>query len=519
MQEPASQPNVLVGGSGGFSARFWLLAVLTGIGAGVSGGVLMRLLRAVQHFVWSYKAGEFVYGVEATSARRRVIVLLAAGILVGVARKILRYATGGHGGEVSEAIWFRSGRLPAISTLSRAVLSIVLVGLGASVGREGAPKQAGAVIGSKLADWERLSPSQRRVLAACGAGAGMAAVYNVPLGGALFALEVLLGTLALPLVLPALATSMVATAASWAIMAPRTTYSIPAYRLQPAQIAWAVIAGPLAGIAATLYVRLVGWADRRKPSGRQAIVIPIAVFGLLGLAAIRYPQLLGNGKDVVQATYINQLPFAILGVLLVLKPLATAGCLGSGTPGGLFTPTLTYGALFGALLGQGWGLIWAGAQPAVYAIIGSGAVLAATTEGPVSAIVLLLELTHRIDVLMVPLMIAVAGATLTGRLLDTRSIYSARIRLGETAAVAEARLDESAGPRESFAAGDMVSSSARYAVIVQRMLELGDKRPLRVVDDEGKVIGELHLDDVAHPDASIAPIETATAGDLVHRPR
>ncbi|HJU29259.1 MAG TPA: chloride channel protein [Candidatus Binataceae bacterium] len=487
------------------------------MGAGVGGGLLMRLLRAVQHFVWSYRAGEFVYGVEGASPGRRVIVLIAAGILAGLARKILRYATGGHGGEVSEAIWFRSGRFPAIRTLSRAVLSIVLVGLGASVGREGAPKQAGAVIASKLADWERLSASQRRVLAACGAGAGMAAVYNVPLGGALFALEVLLGTLALPLVLPALATSMVATAVSWTIMAPRTTYLIPSYHISQSQIVWAAIAGPLAGIAASLYVRLIGWADRRKPSGWRTIASPIVVFALLGVAAIAYPQLLGNGKDVVQATYVNQLPFAILGVLFVLKPLATAGCLGSGAPGGLFTPTLTYGALFGALLGQGWRLIWPGAQPATYAIIGSGAVLAATTEGPVSSVVLLLELTHRIDVLMVPLMLAVAGATLTGRLLDTRSIYSARIRLGEEAAVAEAP-SKPVGRMKASCGNDLVSSSARYSLVVQRMLAQGDNSSLRVVDDEGKVIGEIHMGDVAHPDASIAPIETATAGDLIRTP-
>lgn len=516
MREPPPQPNVLVAsGTGGFTAGFWVLIVLTGISAGVSAGLLMRLLRAVQHLAWSYKAGEFVHAVKSVSPRHRVIVLIAAGVLAGVARKILRYSTGGHGGEVSEAIWFRSGRLPAIRTLARAVLSIVLVGLGASLGREGAPKQAGAAFAGKLADWGRLSPPRRRVLVACGAGAGMAAVYNVPLGGALFALEVLLGTLALPLVLPALATSMVATAISWTLIAPRTTYIVPAYRLSASQIVWAAIAGPLAGLAAALYVRLIEWADRRKPSGWLMIVAPAAVFALLGVAAIRYPQLLGNGKDIVQAAYVDRLSLDMICVLLALKPLATAGCLGSGAPGGLFTPTLAYGALFGALLGFGWASIWPGAQPAIYAIIGSGAVLAAATEGPVSSIVLLLELTRRVDLLMVPLMLATAGAALTARMLSTRSIYSARLRLGEAAAVAEASVGKSAGAASD---SNVVSSSARYSVVVQRMLAHGANGPLRVVDDEGKTIGEIGIADVVHPDASIAPIETATAGDLARRP-
>jgi H+/Cl- antiporter ClcA len=508
---------VLVGGRGGFSARFWMLAVLTGVGAGIGGGVLMKLLRAVQQSAWSYKTGDFLHGVQATTPEHRVIVLAGAGLLAGLARKILRYACGGHGGEVSESIWFRSGRFPPIQTMARAVLSIVLVGLGASLGREGAPKQAGAVVASKLADWGSLPPSQRRVLAACGAGAGMTAVYNVPLGGALFALEVLLGTLALPLVLPALAASMVATAVSWTMLPQRHTYFTPVYALTASQIAWAIAAGPLAGIASMLYVHAIGWADRLKPAGWRMIASPLAVFALLGCAAIAYPELLGNGKDVVQETYLNQAPLAVICVLLALKPLATAGCLGSGAPGGLFTPTLTYGALFGAMLGHAWAFFWPGAQLGTYAIIGSGAVLAATTEGPVSALVLLLELTHHADALMVPLMLAVTGATLTGRLLDSRSIYSARIRLGEAAA--ESPSGKTAAGKTTSRDGNVVSSAARYAVVAQRILALGDHASaLSVVDDEGKLIGEIRAADVAHPDASMAPLETATAGDLARPP-
>ncbi len=247
---PASppQPNLFAGGGiGTLSLRFWLLVPLTGIGTGLGGGALMLLLRVVQHLCWSYRAGTFLAAVEQVGVGRRVGVLVGAGLIVGLYRCLSKSNPGGHGGELAEAIWFRSGRMPALATSLRAVLSIVIVAMGASLGREAAPKQLGAVAASTLAGRARLSPSERRLLVACGTGAGMAAVYNVPLGGALFALEVLLGTLTLPLVLPALAVSLVATGVSWLMLPDMPTYAIPAYGVSTALTVWAILAGPLAG--------------------------------------------------------------------------------------------------------------------------------------------------------------------------------------------------------------------------------------------------------------------------------
>ena len=199
------------GGPFGYSARFWILAAATGIGAGVCGGLLMLLLRAVQHLSWSYSRGTFLDAIEAAGSQQRIAVLLAAGLLIGAVRWRWQHQPGGHAGELAEAIWFHCGRLRPGRTIARAVLSIIAVGMGASLGREAAPKQTGAVIAALLANWTKLSSVEQRLLVACGAGAGMAAVYNVPFGGALFALEVLLGTLALPLIPAALATSLIAT--------------------------------------------------------------------------------------------------------------------------------------------------------------------------------------------------------------------------------------------------------------------------------------------------------------------
>ena len=242
-------------------------------------------------------------------------------------------------------------------------MSVVLVGMGASLGREGAPKQAGAVIANALSDRTRLSQEQRKLLVACGAGAGMAAAYGVPLGGALFAVEVLRGVLALRLVLPALLAAAVATAISWLALPNAPTYVVPPYGTTLSVVVWAALAGPIAGLVSVGYVRMIAWADFNKPKGWQRLVAPVLALGLLGAVSIEFPQVLGNGKDISQLAFTNQVAPLLLLTLLFLKPAVTVMCLGSGVPGGLFTPSLTLGALLGGVLGYVWGLLWPGTPP------------------------------------------------------------------------------------------------------------------------------------------------------------
>ncbi len=414
-----------------YGARFWMLVVLIGVGAGVGGAALMELLRAVQHLAWGYHSGDFLEGVKHTSSARRVLVLFIGGVVAGGGALALARA---KPADVSGSLWLRGARVPFWSSVASAVHSIVIVALGASLGREAAPQQVGAGVASWLSEWAKLPDWQRRLLVACGAGAGMAAVYNVPLGGALFALEVLLGTLTLPLVLPALATSLIATAVAWVVLPIAPTYTIPTYPVSARVVVWAVIVGPLAGLAAIGWIRLVALAHSlRPPSAWLRLTAPIAVFTALGALAIAYPQLLGNGKPVVQLALVAKLSVALLAVLLVLKPLVTAACLGSGAPGGLLTPTLACGVLLGGLLGEGWAQLWPGAPLGSYAIIGGAAVLGASMQGPLAAVVLLLELTHRADGLMVPVLIAVVEATVLARVVGAPSIYSARLSAGADA--------------------------------------------------------------------------------------
>jgi CIC family chloride channel protein len=427
------QPNVTGRGIvAGYSTRFWTLVVMLGVATGAGASALMALLGLAEHLAFGYHRGQFLAGVRGASDTRRVVVLLLAALLVGVGTAVLRRLPTAGGTEVADALWLHAGRLRLIPSLARGALSIVTVGMGVSLGREAAPQLAGAAIAGRLAEWAQLPVWQRRLLVASGAGAGFAAVYNVPLGGALFALEVLLGTLALPLVLPALAVSVIATAVAWITLGTAHTYVMPAYALHPAQLIWALLFGPVIGVLAVGWVKLVARAVTLRRRGWIRFAAPLAVFGALGVLAIPYPQLLGNGQGIVQLALLGGLSLGLSTVLLVLKPVATAACLGAGAPGGLFTPTLTIGVLLAGVLAGLWSHVWPHVVPASYALIGGGAFLAAAMQGPLSGVVLVLELTRHFDALMAPTLLAVTEATVVARRLGAPSIYSARLPTGAT---------------------------------------------------------------------------------------
>ena len=416
------------------AAPFWFAVLLTGVGTGVAAAALTRLLELVQRMVWGGSGTNLLESAQQANAWRHVLVLLGAGLVTGAGQILLRHLSSANGIDTTAAIWFYAGRMPAWRTLGSAVLSVIIVGMGVSLGREGAPKQAGAVFANFFADRMRLSDEQRRLLVACGAGAGMSAAYGVPLGGALFSLEVMRGLLALRYVLPALFASLVATAVSWIVLPDAPTYLIPSYASSTSCLVWALIAGPIMGVASVGYVRAVTWAYRSKPQGWHRLLRPVLGLGLLGVVSIWFPQVLGNGRDISQLTFNSQAAPALLLILVLLRPAATMLCVSSGAPGGLFTPSLTVGALLGAVLGQAWSWFWPGVPPGLFALLGAAAVLAATTQGPISTVVLMMELTGRDRSFILPMLLAVATATLVARTIEPRSIYDARLTDEEIAA-------------------------------------------------------------------------------------
>lgn len=414
--------------------RFWLAVVLTAMGTGMAAAGLTRLLEWVQHVMWNGSGTKLLEAATHASAGRRVTVLLCAGLTTALGQLLLRHISSGNGIDTTEAISFYAGRMPALRTLWSAVLSTFIVAMGTSLGREGAPKQVGAVLANFFSDRGSLPDEQRRLLVACGAGAGMAAAYGVPLGGAMFSLEVMRGALALRSVLPALVTSLVAAAVAWLFLPDAPTYMIPAYASSASVVVWALLAGPVAGAVSVAYVRLIRRADHDKPHNWRRMVAPIVVLGGIGVVSIWFPQILGNGKDVSQLAFTGQVAPLLLLILFVLRPVATVLCVRSGAPGGLFTPSLTMGAMLGGALGYAWSLVWPGVPPGLFAVLGAAAVLGATTQGPISSVILMIELTGRDRSLILPLLLIVCIATLVARTIEPRSIYDARLTDEQVAA-------------------------------------------------------------------------------------
>ncbi len=422
------QPNITSQGHGILTPRFWLAVVLAGVAAGLLGALMMLLLFNVQYVAFGYHEGTLQHGVDQASALRRVASLLVAGVFGGVAWFLLRRYTRGEPSEIDEAIWSGDGRLSFRRCLGTSVISEVVIGMGASIGREAAPKLLGGAAASVVAGWTGLSADQRRLLVACAGGAGLASVYNVPLAGALFTAEILIGSITLPVMLPALACSWIATATAWVYLPNRAVYlGIPDYKFSGTLMTWALLAGPVIGLISAAYIRLIGLVSHHRAMGTRALYAPVLAFGVLGVIGIWYPQLFGNGLDMARDAFLGLSGFGLLIALAALKPVVTAMCLGSGASGGLFTPTLSTGAVLGGALGIAWSLLWPGSPSGAFAMVGAAAMIGAAMQAPLSGLALVLELTHSGFGIMVPMMTATVLATLVAFYIDGYSIYSARL--------------------------------------------------------------------------------------------
>lgn len=396
---------------------FWVAVMLTGVGAGVGGAALTLLLHLVQHLAYGYTEDTFLIGVERASGLRRVLAMALAGLIAGLGWWMLRrYAPPTP--SVSETMEHSTRRLPYSALSIDAILQIVIVALGASLGREGAPRQIGSAAGGWLSQYARLPADEARILLACGAGAGLAAVYNVPLGGALFTLEVLLASAGIRQIGAAVITSGLATVVAWAVLPNRPTYLVSGSSIATSVVVWALVAGAVIGLAGNAFIRLTNYAAEHSAHGRSLLFTPLLVFTSLGALAVAYPQLLGNGKGPAQLSFDGTLSWATLAPLVILKPLATAACLGSGAKGGRLTPAVATGALLGAVMGKAWILVWPGARIQDFAIVAAAAFLAVTMRAPITATVLIFEFTHASLGLLLPAVLAVAIATASTRRID-----------------------------------------------------------------------------------------------------
>ncbi|WP_052145189.1 chloride channel protein [Burkholderia sp. ABCPW 111] len=398
------------------------VTLLTGVGAGLGGMLLALLLHAIQHAAYGYDVAHmigdesFLQGVTAAPPLRRLAVLIGCGVVAGGGWWAL-YRFGAPLVSIRRAVRADDSRMPVVSTTVHALLQIVTVALGSPLGREVAPREIGAMWAGWLAHRAGLPAADARVMVACGAGAGLAAVYNVPLGGALFVLEVLLGTFAWRALVPAVATSAIAAFVAWIGLGNEQQYHVAPLAADASLVAWSAVCGPLFGAAAYGFARLTAHARARAPKDGRLPVLALVNFAVVGALAMHFPQLLGNGKGPAALGFDGQLAIALAATLLVLKVAITWGSLRAGAEGGLLTPGLANGALLAIVLGGLWSVAWPGMPAGACAIVGAAAFLAASMQMPLTATVLIVEFTRVGHDFLIPMLIAVAGSVAAFRLI------------------------------------------------------------------------------------------------------
>jgi H+/Cl- antiporter ClcA len=388
--------------------------VLTGVAAGIGGMLLALLLHFVQHLAFGYGFGtintheSFLQGVRASSPLRRVLALSTCGIIAGVGWFAVR-RFGSRLVSIRNAVT-NGSEMPWLTTAAHDLLQIVTVGLGSPLGREVAPRETGALLAGCLSQIARLTTEERRIMVACGAGAGLAAVYNVPLAGALFALEVLLQTFRISAVVPAITISTIAAYVAWIGLGDQTLYVLPHLSIDRCLIMWSIVAGPVFGLAARRFVLLTESARASAPKNWGLLLWCGIVFPAIGLLAIPFPQILGNGRGLALLGFDGSLTIRVAAILLLLKTVAIVSSLRAGAEGGLLTPGVSIGALLGTFAGAMWNCIWPGGSPGAFAVVGGTAFLASSMKMPLTAIVLMLEVTRVDHDFLIPIVFAVAGS-------------------------------------------------------------------------------------------------------------
>lgn len=373
--------------------EFGCAVVIVGLLAGVAGAATTLLLHAIEHLTYHYTFGTLLTGVGGSSPVRRAVGPMIGGALAGCGWWILRRRT--EVPPLAETIASHKP-IPRLPMSIDAGLQVLLVGSGASLGREGAPRQLAAALGDFGTTRLSLTPRDREILLACAAGAGLGAVYSVPLGGALFAARILLGTWHPRAVGAALITSSLAVAVASPVTHLEHAVTWPDAKLSYLFVFLALAIAPLAGAVGLAFNRVMATA-RPKVQFKSWVLIPaVAAPGLLtGVCSIWWPELPGNGRSILTVSVNSDLTLGAAAVILLLKPLLTALFLRAGAVGGMLTPALATGAAAGSVatlaLNQLAGL---DIHVSAVSLTCAAGVLAITQRAPAFAALFVWELAH-----------------------------------------------------------------------------------------------------------------------------
>ena len=501
------------------------LSVAVGAGAGL-GAIAFRWL--ITTFTTMFTghvdyAGASQLGNPHLPWLGRYVVLVApvvAGLVYGPLVHAFAREARGHGvPEVMYAVARRGGRIAPQVAGVKALASALCIGGGGSVGREGPIVQIGAALGSTFGGVFGVPESRRRVMVACGSAAGIAATFNAPLAGVFFAMELILSDFAARsfgmVVLSAVTASVIARAA----LGDAPFLHLPAFHVQHVGeyllfAGLGVLAGAVGvGFTRVLYAveDLCDWAWRGPEWLRPAI-------GglLLGLLLLALPQMYGVGYPVLGDGVAGRYGIAFLLVLLVGKMVATSLTIGIGGSGGVFAPSLFIGAMLGSAFGQTATTTLPGlaGQSGAYALIGMGAVFAGAARAPITAVVIMFELTGEYSIIL-PLMVSIVLSTGVSHLLSGDTIYSLKLRrrgVDLSHPPASAQLDHTSVGQVMTPVERTIGASTDIEKAVA-LLETVPHGQLPVIDANGDYRGVLTAQAVS--ELLAADEETGSVADLV----
>ncbi len=406
-----------------------ILAVIIGVLGGL-GALGVRLL--IKFFTdLSFGGEEIIKASETIPWYQIVITLAIGGAIIGPIIYFFAKEAKGHGvPEVMESVAKRDGLIRPRVVLVKALASSLCIGTGGSTGREGPIVQIGASIGSAIGQIFKLPSNKLKTLVACGAAAGIAATFNAPIAGALFAVEIILGDFGVTQFSPIVISSVVATVVSRYFLGDFPTFEVPAYELKSA---WELIPyaflGLLGGAVGVLFIKVLYKLEDFFDGIRIPDYVKPAIGGaLVGLVAIGFPEVLGIGHEAVNHALHGGLVWYIMAAMVLIKILGTSLTLGSGGSGGIFAPSLFIGAMLGGAFGTGVHALFPEimASSGAYSLVAMGTVVSAATQAPITAILIILELTGDYN-LILPLMVACITATLFARKLKKESIYTLKL--------------------------------------------------------------------------------------------
>ncbi len=418
-----------------------LLAIITGILAGFGGILFYKMIQLVEHLMFDAPAGFFGLTnlVNLEGWRRYLIIPIIpaiGGLIVGwIAIKLAPDSTGEGVPMVIENVAKKGGILNPFLAVTKLITSAISIGSGGAGGREGPVIAIGGAIGSSVGQAFRLNEEQMKSLVGCGAAAGLAAVFNAPIGGALFAMEVVLGSLNMQSFSPIIISSVFGTFVSRSILGDKPVFAIPAFSLKSGyELVFYIVLGIIAGFVGIFFVKLFYATEEFFQSKKFPVHSKIwkpAIGGLIvGLIGIYFPEVFGYTYQGVDASLYSRDSFMILAALLLLKPIATSVTLGSGGSGGTLAPSLFIGAMAGGAFGSIVNLIAPAiaAPPGAYALVGMAAVTGSVVQAPLAAAILVFEMTDKYETIL-PILLAVVAATVISKKYMNGSIYTIRLRL------------------------------------------------------------------------------------------